>query len=736
MRSRLLSNGFKNTVIAAAAWGLGGTCAVAQPAPPGATQPPSADRARVEDIVVTAQKKSEKLQQVPVTVSAFDAATLKRQGITQTSDLSTVVPGLVYTEVVGYAVPYLRGIGTTATGPGFENPVATYVDGVYYGTQAGDLLSLNNVAGVEVDKGPQGTLFGRNSTGGAIQIRTLDPSDVFGGSAEAGYGNYNTYMGRFYVTGALAPNLSANLAVNEMLQDKGYGRNLANGDPLDRSSDVSARSKFVYTPDADTKINLTLDYDRSTEIPALYPAPGTIPQFDPPIAPNPRDAYGSPQPFGHTTQDGFGLTVKHDFDFATFTSITAARETMFNSLFDSTLTAVPGTTFFVGGKEPHTQVSQEFQLTSPRGRVFEWTVGAYYYWERAGYNEPTAIGGSSFTTFGLPGGLLQAPDSVIDSGAIYAQGTYHITPATDLELGLRYTDEYKIFRFTQTIPAFDLVEVASSDKNYSIPTWRVALKQTFSPDVMGYVSYDRGVKSGGFTYNPLIPTFGLQQIRPERLDALEAGVKSEFFEHRVKLNGAFFYYFYNNIQTAIYPDGSETIINAPAARLYGLDLDGEVVLTPDLHLSGGLEALHGTYSNFPNYFVSSPVPYAQGGGTVYASTPTNIDGYHLPKTPPLTATVAADYVHIFSFAKLAANATYSYDAGWYAEPDNRLKQSPYRVLNLSLSLGTANDRTVLKIWGKNMLNDLYAVFLASQTNGDEVQWAPPRTFGFTVAQKF
>ena len=704
-----------------------------------AAKPPQVStqkKAQLEEVVVRAQKRSERIQNVPITVSAFNAAALKKANVTNVADLSTVVPGLVYEQAAGYALPYLRGIGTTSTGPGFENPVATYVDGVYYGTQAGALLDLNNIRSVEVDKGPQGTLFGRNSTGGAIQIDTLNPSKVFGGSLEAGYGNYDTYVGRAYVTGAVLPNLAANLAVNWDLQDLGYGKNLANGDPLDRSSDFSARNKFLYSLDESTRITLALDYDRSTSIPAQYPAPGTIPQFDPPISTNRRDAYGSPQPFQHTTQDGFGLTIVHDFDLATLTSITAVRDTMDYGLFDSTLTALPGTTFFVEQKERHTQASQEFQVVSGSNRTFGWVIGAFYYWERAGYNDPTTLGGSSFTTEGLPGGILQAPDSITDSGSVYGQGTYHITSTTSLILGARFTDEYKIYQFTQTIPSFGLVEAARQDKNFEEPTWSLTLQQQFAPAIMGYASYNRGFKSGGFTYNPLLPTFGLTPIKPEQIDALETGIKSELLDNRLRLNGSLFYYFYNNIQTTIYPDGSATTVNAPGAHLYGLDLDSEFIATRHLTLTGGLEFLHGEYSSFPQYYVSTPIPASRGGGTAYATTPSSVTGNALPRTPPITATIAANYTQPLPYGKVIANVTFNYDAGWYAEPDNRLKQDPYRILNLSLTFATNDDRSVLQLWAKNMLDDTYAVYLASQTNGDFVQYAPPRTYGFTITRRF
>jgi iron complex outermembrane receptor protein len=709
-------------------------------APPRAVpaEPAAGDEASLETITVNAQKRVEKLEDVPITVNAFDATELQRSGIESVNDLGTVVPGLVYADVVGYGLPYLRGVGTTATGPGFENPVATYVDGVYYASQGAAALTFNNIASVEVDKGPQGTLFGRNTTGGAIQITTLDPSRDFGGKVEVGYGNYDTVTTRGYVTGALASNLAADLAFNYSDQGDGYGKNLANGADVDKTDDLGLRSKLLYTPGDATRMTLILDYTRVHFIPTLAPAPGTTPQFDPPLSSNPRDVYGSPQPWGVTTQMGISMTIAHELASATFTSITAFRNTLYESLFDSTMTAVPGTLFYLVGEEPHRQASQEFQLASHAGGPIDWVSGAYLYWERAGYLDPTFIGGSSFDYFGIPHGILQAPDDKSYSAALYGQGTYHFTPATALTLGLRYTDEYKNDEFVQTIPDFFSVTTVGSDRNFTNLSWRMALQHSFDDDLMGYFSYNRGYKSGGF--NDGVP------FQPERLDAFEVGEKAEFLNQRVRLNTSLFYYLYDNIQTVTYPNGSLDVTNGGRARLYGLDFDTEMAVTTSLKLSLGFEALEAKYTSFPDASFSVPIPvipYGQpgyggptSGGTTYITKPGGAYGYQLPKAPKFTGTLAADYSTLVGSAKVAFNATYSYDSGWYGESDNRLHQPAYGLLNSSLSVGTADDGWVLKLWGKNLTDKLYAAFLASETNGDEVQWAPPRTYGFTVTRKF
>jgi iron complex outermembrane receptor protein len=708
-------------------------------APTRAESPP--DSSQLADVLVTAQKRPEKLQDVPITITAFDATQLRNSGIDTVNDLAMVVPGLVYTDVTGYGLPYLRGIGTTATGPGYENPVATYVDGVYYAAQGADAFAFNNIASVEVDKGPQGTLFGRNATGGAIQINTLNPTQTFAGKTEVGYANDDTTTLRAYVTGGLTTNLAANLAVNYADQGKGYGVNLANGAQVDKTDNVGLRSKLLYTVSDATSLTVILDYNRLEYIPTLTPFPGTTPQFDPPISSNPRDVYGSPQPYGRNTQYGLSTTLVSDFSFAKFTSITAFRTTFVDSLFDSTLTAVPGTLFFIEGHEPHRQASQEFQLASHGGSSFDWVSGAYLFWERSGYNDPTLIGGSSFGVpeQGIPSGILQNLDYKTYSAALYGQGTYHFTAATALTVGLRYTNEYRNDVFTQTLPDFDATTVAAGDRAFNNVSWRLALEHYFSPDTMAYVADNRGFKSGGYSNG--------SPFLPERLDDYEIGAKQELLDHRLRVNAAAFFYDYKNIQTVTYPQGQEDIINGADAHIDGLDLDAQASVTSELKLSAGLELLHSRYESFPDAPISVANPviapgspsYGDGffsAGTTYTTRAGGAAGNELPKAPKFSGNLSADYATPLGIGKFAANATYAYDGSWYAESDNRLKQPSYGVLNAFLSFGSADDDLVFKVWGKNLTDKLYAAFIASQTNGDFAQWAPPRTYGVTIAKKF
>ncbi len=689
---------------------------------------------KVNAIVVTAQRREQNLQDVPITISALSKSELERSGVDAIADLGAVVPGLVFSNVVGYAQPYIRGVGTNATGPGFENPIATYVDGVYYAAQAGGLMGLDNIASIEVDKGPQGTLFGRNATGGAIQIRTLDPQDTFGGKASLGYGNYDTLTGQYYVTGGLTSNLAANLAVGYSHQGKGYATNLANGKDVDRTENLAMRGKVRWQPGVGTQVLVAVDYEKTNAIPTLAPAPGTIPQFDPPVASNPRNVYGDPQPYLHTSQWGLSATVKQDLGSMMLTSISGFRKTAYDSLFDSTLTAEPGTTFYITGKEPHRQFSEELQLASAQGSPLDWVVGAYYFWERAGYMEPTTIAGDSFALYGLPSGIVQSPDRRTVSGALFGQGTYETASGLSLTAGLRYSIERRKMHFVETLPDYGIDDVdVRASKTFRNLSWRLAVSQHLSSAIMAFASYNRGYKSG--TFNNADPSLYPLLIKPERLDAFEIGEKGVFFDEALRVNLSGFLYKYTNMQTTTYPDGSLVIINGGKATLYGVDADMEWAMTRDLHLTTGLEALHSRYDSFPDAPISVPVGLPDGG-TTYTTQTDGAKGNQLAKAPKLTAFATLSYAHRFEAFKAEANVTYSYNDGWYAEADNRLRQGAYSLINASLKLAQIDGALSLEFWGKNLLDTNYAATLASQTNGDYIQYAAPRTYGVTLGVTF
>jgi iron complex outermembrane receptor protein len=683
----------------------------------------------LDEVVVSAQRRSERLQDVPISVTAFNSNELVAAGITGTSDLPVLTPGLVFGSQAGFAQPFLRGVGTVAAGPGIENPIAIYVDGVYYGASSSGIMAFNNIQQIEVDKGPQGTLFGRNATGGLIQVTTKEPSDTLGGTISATYGNYATAATDFYLTGGLTSNLDADLAVHFQHQGDGYGVNVLSGQAVGLAQDVAARNKWLLKTTDGTKITLILDYGVTHFVPNYTAAPGTTALGAPATPLSSQDLIGIFQPFGNTHQGGASLHIDHDFDNFRFISITAYRRTILNVQSSAQLTPDPVFSISSASNLDNEQLSQEFQIQSLPGSRINWTGGTYLYDDNAGSTPP------SVTT----GGLV-APLDYLDffdhqkaySAAFYGQATTEVAASTNLTLGLRYTVERRDFRGEETLgfPGGATQGISDAEKKiFDKPTWRLALDHHFSTDVMGYVSYNRGFKSGGFN-DGLLPTTAFS---PEVLDAYEVGEKATLLDRHLSLDATAFLYNYKNIQAFQYfLNGTAYVYNAGAARLYGIDVDAKWKFSESFSLTAGVEGLHTGYTSFPTAAISTPAP---GGGTEYSIG--SAEGNRLPFSPDLTLSVTADYlIPLGTVGELTLSATYSYNAGFYGEPDNRLHQPEYHVVNAQAAWDSPDKIYTVRGWGRNLTNAEYVSSIGSQPNGDFAAFEPPRTYGITVSRNF
>ena len=691
---------------------------------PGAAAP--AEEAAVEgEILVTANRRLERPRDVPVTISVFSGEELANKGIESIADIGAVTPGVQFNTIVGYAVPFIRGVGSTSTGPGFENPIAVYIDGVYIAGQGASLLSLANIEAIEVDKGPQGTLFGRNATGGAIQIRTLTPSFEFKGNASVGYGNYNDVTASGYVTGGLSDSLAADLAVSFRHQGDGYGTNLTTGNDFERADEFVARGKLLFKPTDATEITLAADYAKTIGRPALLPYPGSKPTGNRPPAAYRRDGYGA-DPRSEVKQWGVALNIRQELGPVDLISITAYRQGDFHSIFANTFTDDPAATFQIDTIEPHRQFSQELQLQSNGTGPFSWTLGAYYFRERASLGEPT------FFTGGSMGGLLNAidvPDSTISSPAVFGQATWEILPGTKLTGGLRYTWERKrlVFQNFITFPGGDPIQTVDSDQaeTFRRATWRLALTHELNDEMTVFASYNRGFKSGGFN------TAAGNTFAPEQVDAYEGGLKAEIFGRKLRFNVSGFYYDYSNMQVTSYPLGVLQVTNGGKSEIYGVDVDFAAPITPEFTMSGGFEALHVQFTRFENAPQTIPQP---GGGNIQVGG-LDASGNDLPKAPKVSFNAGATYEKQLDAGTLKANILWSYNDGWFADADNRLTQANYTLLNASLGF-ELNNGVGIRAWGKNLTDTNYGTVISALTTSDYIQYAPPRTYGVTLSYKF
>ncbi len=687
---------------------------------------------RYEPVVVTAQRREERLTDVPISVNVVDGTQLERSGVDELEDLSVLIPGFNVSHGIGSFTPSIRGISTSSTY--VENPVALYIDGVYLPQQREGLRDLADAEQVAVLKGPQGTLFGRNATAGVIQIKTRGPSFEPEGTVSLGIDDYSTVKGRAYFSNGLADNLAASFSAAYTSQGEGWGESLSTGaDVYKLDHSLSLRSKLLWEPSAETSFLLAADYlDREDTGTILRPYPGTsfaYPGFG--ETSSVFDTYASREGKNAFEGYGFSLTAEHDAGFAELLSITSYREgdAIIQFDFDSTAADL----IFSRGDAPSKNFSQEVQLLSPDTGDFKWVAGAYYF-----YNENSL---QPFTRF-FGGPFVQPPGNTTElstfskeeteSFAPFAQFDWEIAPDTTLTGGLRFTWETReITGFTRIINDMGAVTDVPSDMpelSAEEPTWRLALSHKLEDDTLLYASYNRGFKSGGFN----LATLSNPGYLPEELDAYEVGLKTSLLSDDLQLNLSGFYYDYSNLQVATFVGITQVVTNGAAAELYGLDVDFQARVSDQFRLSGALEIMHTEFSEYENAVISEPNP---NGGVILGAG--SAAGNRIPLAQEFVGTLAADYNIPVAGSDVNFNLTATYNGDYYFEPDNYLRQDDYVQLNASVDILLPDNRTSIILGGTNLLDEEVIARNFTQGFGYFVNYSKaPRTVSATVKYEF
>jgi iron complex outermembrane receptor protein len=689
------------------------------------------DQGTLAEIVVTAQKRTENLQNVPIAISTVSGTQLAALGASNITAIADMTPGLQMTTAQGSLAPHIRGVGSEI--PNVENSVSLYLDGVYVASPSAALLSLNNVQQIETLKGPQGTLFGRNATGGALLVETRDPTESFSSNLDVSYGNFQTTMVNAYVAGGVVPGLAADVAMHVSHQGEGYGRNLDTGsDVYQTNLDLALRSKWAWVPTDTDTVHLIFDFERrygSSATPdyiprGTYPSVAEYPPVTTPV-PHPYDINTFLDPSDSLDSGGVSVRLDHLMDWAKLVSISAYRQQSFDVQFDITLTPatsiqqpVPFPPFSliiplptVNALVNDKQVSQEFQLVSPDNYSVSWltwVAGLYYFHDNEEQvNSFAEVGTNSYSGFG--------------------ETHVEFLPGSHVTLGLRYTDEDKTLSVT---PGYVGAVTPSPTTWFSQLTYRLGIDHKFDNGVLLYASKNLGFKSGG--YNSTQPS--LANFAPEILKAYEVGAKSEFLDHKVRLNGAAFYYDYTGIQlNKLTTDNQVQFYNGPPATSYGADLDLEAQVTQALRVDLGASYIHARFtSSTPPVQYNVPNPPFPGGSTPFFAS---ADGNRLPYTPEWTANLGLNYLIPTSIGDWTLDAQYLHNSGWFAEADNQLRQPAYDNVNTGLHWHVNNGPYTVSLWCRNLTNALVYTSAAGNFLASLAQYAPPRTYGIEFSAR-
>jgi iron complex outermembrane receptor protein len=716
----------------------------------GAAEPPREGQAYLEEVVVTAQKRSEDLQKASLAVDVVQAEELASTGIRNAIDLQDIVPVVRYVAADQMTVQ-IRGLGTINNNPGVDSAVGYAEDGVYLTHPSALTPVLFDLKRVEVLLGPQGTLYGRNTNAGVLSFVTNDPStDGLSGRVRIGGGNYSAFNSEAAINLPLSGIWALRLAGASEKHD-GYA-----DDGTNDLNSWAARAKLLFAPNASWSFKLTVNGGRRNSIGQGYGGqcpPGNVGPFCVGVPWRPWNGF-TPPPAGMLNNYklyGGSLDINGTLGWAILTSTTSYRG------YDLDSTTAPaatpdGTPNFVYRHPDHDRTyTEEVRLASlPYARV-PWVVGAYYSHE----SEPATVQFDYYNTilqvlFNLPPDFTQRfdlQDETNRSIAVFGDVTAPFAGRFRARAGLRYTNERKealgtIDTLVSGIPIAPTQFNPASD-SYSKLTWKAGLDFDVTPSNLLYATVSTGFKSGGL--NNLPAAAGLSTYLPETITAYEIGSKNRFADNRVQLNVSLFHYDYKNYQTFTFyqptggPLAGATVfptVNSQTATFEGGELQGELALSASDRLGISINVLNNSFDRFVIALPFAPV--------------IDLSGKDVPLSPKTAASLS--YAHDFalgSAGKLTFAADAHYSARYYATGNqgpttgNALYTQPaYTKVNANLSWksvesGWTVSAFVRNLTDKNTINTIaggYPVldnFLLINAMID-----PPSTFGASVQKDF
>ncbi|MCC5872676.1 MAG: TonB-dependent receptor [Gammaproteobacteria bacterium] len=719
-------------------------------------QPSAAGQQVLEEIIVTAQRRAERVQDVPISMTVLNPDDLSRAGVDGFRDLALVTPGLTIQAQGNFVQPALRGVTTLVTGPGVDNPIALYIDGVYEGSQSASSIDLPDIERIEVLKGPQGTLFGRNATGGAIQIFTRAPDftpavhlsatagmfDGAGSSRSARDLRVKGFLSMPLVDDRVAASISfSHQDIN------GYSTNVAHGavspavdaafggSRLDYLESSVLRGKLLMTPTDRIQLMWTAYYSkRETDHGSIgLPVDGLTSANvfpDAIFGTEPwQYAFDSPHPVTAVRRRGISLKADFDFDLGTLTSTTSYAESRYKERVDVDAAFSPAclaafSCIAFEDTQPNDDFSQEFLFASETMGRWSFIAGANLF-DSSG-ELPAAI--NDFTGGALPGapGVVNPPlfvaNTKVDTRAygIFGEANYDLTDALTIIAGLRYSQEKKkgkVSFFGAPLDAF-------ASPSWSEWTPRLSLKYALDDRSNVYFTYSRGFKSGVL---PLWDT--TPPADPEKLTAYEVGYKTQ--RDGVALNVAAFYLDYKNLQVQSFTGTRVLITNAASARIYGLEVDGSVSLTPELSLKGGLSWIpEAEYRAFDTATAFGPPQAPTGHLTMVA--PLDASGTRLLRTPKVTASTSLVYATRLRGGELTMAPSLYYSSSYLPyDPLRVVTQSSYVKLAGEVSYVPDGSPFRIVAWGRNLTNSKSISSSTVSANAARVSYDRPRSFGVT-----
>lgn len=694
-------------------------------------------------IVVTAQKREQSVQDVPASVVALSGDLLRDALITRASDITRFVPSFSADTSVGNLTPrwYLRGIGNSVPGNGQTSPVGIYQDEVYVGIPVAQAFPIFDLERVEALSGPQGTLWGKNTTAGAVNFISRKPSFDSSGYARAEYGSYDSIL----LEGAWGGPISDKVAIRAAahFQDNdGYATNQHDGSPTAKNREAAARFQILAKPTDTLTALLKVQYRDYKNVGDIhYQGLNKVDSGGVPVA----QGYKNNSSFGQSGQDlrqrGVQLNLDWDVGDLTLTSISAFNDFDHRSVLG---TQVPHEGTHTFSQLDAQIINQELRLASPDSGALRWIVGAHYYHEKLDSEAATVV---LPNTVGLTPAYTNTQfRQTNNSYGLFANLTYEVLDNLELILGGRYTWEDKAIdldtigtaagsgpitfldqgtfwsRDSVTGAGIATRSVQNDKQNWRAFTYDATLRYAVSRDVNLYARYAKGFRSGGFNPGATLQT-QVATVDPEYVKSYEVGVKSSWFDGRLTANLAAFYNDYTNIQVTVIQLPLSQLSNAGKGWSKGIEAVLSARPVDSLRLWGTLGLLDTKYTEFPN-----------------CKSGVDCSGNQFVRAPHVSASVTGEYsFDLGNDHQIVAETNWSYrshlyfNAGTQAAP---LEQGPRWLGNASLSYKLPND-VKLSIFARNVTNSHAAsTIIPSATFGFIKYIIEPRVWGGAVSVNF
>jgi len=723
--------------------------------------------AAIDEVTVTARRVAENLQDVPVAISAFTGEVLERRQITSTDDLGKITPNLEFTNNAPLAgnnassQVFIRGIGQVDPSSNVDPGVGLYIDDVYIGRSVGGTMELRDIANIQVLRGPQGTLFGRNTIGGAVLLTTNQPGDEFKSSVRAGLGSDSLWELFLATDMPVSDNFKTRFTIGTKRQD-GYVTRVNDGTDLGDTDNWTATAKFLFTPSDNLQLKVSLDYTEVDEngVPLVFAAarddspfgarasalagcpgatfpPPSIPQnIDDPRCFNEFQNKGKYRNNGTNPLEsslenwGLSLHIQYDYsDLLTFKSITSYRELKWRGIrdADNTPLAILHTDYSSDGE----QMSQEFQALYATDRLTG-VVGLYYFEED--------ISDILTVTLGIRDSLdSDNNDFENDNWAIFTQWDYDFSENLSGTAGVRYTKENKGSipdQFNYATPDVKYLEKKLYEQEYSATTISTSVNYRWNDRVMTYASYSEGFKGGGFNshFNGPASAEALRnffEFDEETAKTVEVGFKSDLLDDRLRLNGAIFRTDYEDLQFIFRVGVAPYLLNAGEAEIQGAELELTWAPNESWLIEAGLGILDDSIESISTDFLAL--------GAVTAVTTDNT----LPYTPDIQANLGIGYYFDMNNMQFAPRIDISYRDETFFDTSNTkeiAQLDTVTTVDASLSIDPHNSDWRLVLGINNATDEDYPIAgNSSLTTGSgyaEIAYARPRWYFATLTYDF